>query len=143
LRNLNFKTLSYKNNKATIIAKRSEIAFERQLEALRSYVQTMGKVKEYVFRNMHYKKTEDIEKFFRELNEKYVDTYHSYQNLRIYLPSHIDSAIVDYGDMLRKYIYKGDYQNLEVFAQELSHVEKEIVALMQESLGLNNHRSAN
>ena len=96
----------------------------------------MGNVKEYIFRNKHFKEDEDIRNFFIELNKKYIDTYHSYQDVRIYLPTDIDNMVVKYGNMLRGFILARDYQTIQNFSEEIAHKEKEIVSLVQNFLSL-------
>jgi len=130
--------ITYKNNKANIGARRSEIAFEKRLDAFREYVENIGKLRFFISNNTNLDNEVEHQNFFNELHEKYDELSICYQKLRVYFPGHIDDAILEHKRMIAEYGTSEDYKNIGEFEKELRVKEKEIVTKIQSYIGFNN-----
>jgi hypothetical protein len=85
--------ISYKNNKSNILAKRTEIALEKQLEAFSILEEKMHSITTLIL-STDEKQNSAIDKAFRKkLEVAYNNFLQKYDLLRIYLPPHLEIAL--------------------------------------------------
>jgi Zn-finger domain-containing protein len=89
--------ISYQNNKANLLAKKSEIAFEKRLDAFRDVVNGVAKHVDFLYRwsSREVKSEKEFKAFaqeFDEVNEHIITTY---RRCVVYLPPSIDAALVE------------------------------------------------
>ena len=85
--------ISYKNNMSNIVAKRTEIALERQLSAFSALEEEMHAITKLVL-STDEKPNSAIDKAFQKRLEIVYNRYsQKYDSLRIYLPPHVEDAL--------------------------------------------------
>lgn len=90
--------ISYQNNKANLVAKKSEIAFEKRLDAFRDVVEGAAKYVDFLYRwsSREVKNEKEFKVFFQELNEVSEHIITTYRRCVVYLPPSIDTALAEF-----------------------------------------------
>ena len=127
---------TFRVNKANIEAKRSEIAFEKRLDAFREIVEKIGEVRYFLHYSKANLKTDDeMKNFIHEAEEKYRELYRSYQRLRVYFPPAIQDHILDYGNIFSEYFQTRDISKTQSLVTQLHEKEKVTVGNIQKFIG--------
>ncbi len=140
--------ISYKNNKANIQAKRSEIALEKRLVAFSGIVKEIGGITAWTGEML----ANDInsgEEFFKYLEtEKYnIHFLETYLEQRVFFPKHIDKEISEFIDLITRFVKevilpfeKSDLifnkLKIEDFHKSIKDKESKIVGMIQDFVGL-------
>ena len=127
--------ISYKNNKSNILAKRSEMAFERQLDAFQEVVEKIGMVRLINSQNLYLKDEQKIKNYFSELKNAKDEFYKSYQRQRVYLPPDIAEKTRLYGSGIFSFLSNGNYGEIDKYYSDLVMKEREIIFMIQTFMG--------
>ena len=131
--------ISYKNNKANIEAKRSDMAFEKQIEAFREIAETIAGIRRAVASG--YKLNTDDEKtilkYFDQLETAFNAFYVASKRSELYLPPDLKKVLNSYGPHVGFFVSERDFKSEPKFLERLNKMEPEIIALMNKHIGLN------
>ena len=125
--------VSYFMNKTNIQAKRSEIAFERRLEAFREIAEQTGKIK------LEFSLTKDIDDFYNTrsvFQESLINFYKAYRKNLVFLPPSISKNVANYGSLISNLIDEeySEENAIKVF-KEAKEIEDQIIDAMQKFIG--------
>ena len=125
--------VSYFINKSNLQAKRSEIAFEKRLEAFREIVDQTGLISRKIG-NINSKDKYDKEK--NELGKIESSFYQVYRKNLVFLPPSIDRNVVKFGNLLQSYIYD-DYtdEKANSLLNNMAKAQLKIIDDMQKFVG--------
>lgn len=140
--------ISYKNNKANIQAKRSEIAFDKRLAAFSKIVGEIGKFTTLTggVASQQFKTKEETIKYLNKYDgAKDFTTYYFEQ--RIFFPKKIDKEIREFIDLMTEYAEeivfpltqldeKIEQTKATTWHVRLRNKEDEIVSVIQDFVGL-------
>jgi hypothetical protein len=125
--------VAYFMNKMNIQAKRSEIAFEKRLEAFREIAEQTGKIK------LQFSLIEDVDDFNSSrsnFQESLIDFYKAYRKNLVFLPPSISKDVAKYGNLISDLIDE-DYteENTAKNFNEAKEIENQIIDAMQKFIG--------
>ena len=130
--------ISYKANKATIEARRSEMAFEKQIEAFREIAEKMSGIRKvFIDTPMPSEKAGSVKVFYTAVRSAILEFVFTYQKYRVYLPSELDLVLREFGKKAISYFSKEDYDLHEEFVSEFNEIEQEIIKIMNKYMGIN------
>lgn len=128
---------SYQSNKLNIQARRSEMAFEKQIEAFREIADKMGGIRK-AFVGFPIPDDETSERtFFSRLEKVTLDYHFTYQKYRVYLPSELDTALREFEKKAISYYSNADYKKHSEFLDEFNKLEPDIIKIMNKYMGIN------
>jgi hypothetical protein len=132
--------IGYLTNKENNRAKRSEIAFERRLDAFRGIIEKSGVLKllgSSGGKMLSSGNKTEIKSYELDLKQAIDEFYRVYQQERVYLPPHISDMVTEYGNLSFQYIVneKHTTANIKEWCNKIIAKEKEIVAEMQRFIG--------
>ena len=123
---------TYLMNKVNIHAKRSEIAFEKRLQAFQEIVEHIGKIKKYIY-EAEETKLDELKNNVKEAIDEY---YVVYRRHLVFLPPTIADNVDRYGDRVYTLVRKNySYENLNNARRETKKIEREIIQDMQKFIG--------
>ena len=131
--------ITYKNNKANILAKRSEMSFEKRLEAYRELIESMGKLTLQLqrisleFNNK--KRVKELSEDGRLLLDSFFTNYTRY---RIFMPKNIFHILTLYLGASSKAmtLVISNKEQFDLSFNDALDKEGEIVSLIQKNIGL-------
>ena len=129
--------ISYLNNKINIRAKRSELAFEKQIEAFREIAEKMGGIRRAMVDTPKPVNEQLNDLFFSTLLQASMDYYSTWQRCRIYLPPELAVSLREYGKKIISYSACRDYSSHDEFLDEINSLEPEIIKAMNKYMGIN------
>jgi hypothetical protein len=131
--------VSYLNNRISIKAKRSEMAFEKQIDAFREIAEKMGKIRMVIVNTPRPMENnlKSVDTFFSALFDVSMDFYSTYQKYRVYLPSDVDVALREYGKKIIGYAASRDYNRHGGEIEYLNLIEPDIIKKMNKHMGIN------
>ena len=137
-----------KNNKAKISGKRTEMAYEKQIEAFREIIELVGKTR-------YHSSNKDLSKqHIDQLKQLYKELFDCYQRQRAFLPGPIDATLGKYLSVIFQYTNKespgflaklgsrrqiSDENDLEIynnFYSSLKGLERTLVEEIHKFLGI-------
>jgi biopolymer transport protein ExbB/TolQ len=128
---------SYRNTKLSIQARRSEMAFEKQIEAFRELAEKLGGIrKSFAMFSIPVSEREQ-ETFFARVEKAILDYHFTYQKFRLYLPSDLDSALREFTQKAVIYYSDADYSKHKEFLDEFNKIEPKIIKIMNKYMGIN------
>ena len=128
--------ISFQNNKANIQARRLEMSFEKQLDAFKDLNERTGEIRAIVFSANEISKTQrSVNKYFNTLSKIYDDYYASINKYRVYLPSNIQSAYVEFADKVADYLSKANIEDNQKLYKALDRKENQILSLLNQYMG--------
>ncbi|MGA7194944.1 MAG: hypothetical protein WBW94_15060, partial [Anaerolineales bacterium] len=116
-------------------AKKSEMAFEKQLEAFREITEGIGNIRRISALYSNRRNKESINKYFAELYKAHEDFYASFQRQRVYLPPDIAEHTINYGAHVFQFFSKKDYRKQDKYYDELVKKGEGIITRMQAAIG--------
>ena len=137
--------ISYQNTKATINAKRSEIALDRRLNAFSELIEKIGALRLSLVRFAALPSDVKFEKEeFDGLKAIMVEGFESlhivFERNRVFLPKHISRAVDKFVETISRFSDKllvvKDVKGLQTFLNAVGKEEEKVVDLMQEFIGL-------
>jgi len=124
--------VSFFTNKTNIQARRSEIAFEKRLEAFREIVEHTGNIKILLL-----ERDKDSINGLKDRLEKAIDDFYAvYRKNLVFLPPDISNKVATYGSKVYKVVhYHYSYESINKFYVESKEIERQIIEDMQKFVG--------
>src|SRR5512140_86139 len=98
--------IAYLHNKANIQAKRSEIAFAKQIEAFREISEKMGRIRQIMGEKMpKVSNKAAINAFFDEMEKVFKEYYLVQQEQRVFFPPELNAASEEYGRQMSDFVH--------------------------------------
>ncbi len=128
---------SYRINKLNIQARRSEMAFEKQIEAFREIADKMGGIRKAIISFPVPDNERSETAFFSRVEKATLDYHFTYQKYRVYLPSELDTLLREFEKKAISYYSDGDYMKHGEFIEEFNQLEPKIIRVMNKYMGIN------
>jgi len=128
---------SYRTNKLNIQARRSEMAFEKQIEAFREIADKMGGIRKAIIGFPVPDSGRSETAFFTRVEKATLDYHFTYQKFRVYLPSDLDMALREFTQRAIAYYSDADYSKHSEFMDEFNKLEPKIIKIMNKHMGIN------
>ncbi len=128
---------AYRTAKLNVQARRSEMAFEKQIEAFRIIAEKMGEIRK-VFAKSPVPEGEGMTRnFFLAVENAVLDYHFTYQKYRVYLPSDLDAALREFTQVAIGYYSDADYKKHGKFVEDFNKLEPKIIKIMNKHMGIN------
>ena len=124
---------SYRSNKLNIQARRSEMAFEKQIEAFREIADKLGGIRRTIVTDDRKSESD----FFSHVEKATLEYHFTYQRYRMYLPSDLDAALREFTQKAISYYSNADYNRDTEFFEDFNKLEPKIIKIMNKHLGIN------
>ena len=128
---------SYRNNKLTIQARRSEMAFERQIEAFREIAEKISGIRMAIIASPVPHDERSRKAFYSAVEKATLDYIFTHRRYRVYLPSELDIPLNELGKKAAIYYTDADYTKHPEFIEEFNKLEFKIVKIMNKLMGIN------
>jgi hypothetical protein len=128
---------SYRSNKLNIDARRSEMAFEKQIEAFREFADKMGGIRKTIISASILYDESSGNAFFRAIEKANLDYHFTYQKYRIYLPTELDAILREFEKKVISYYSNADYTKHDEFFDDFNRLEPNIIKTMNKYIGIN------
>ena len=128
---------SYRSNKLNIQARRSEMAFEKQIEGFREIAEKMGGIRKAVISSQKPYDESSENAFFHAMEKATLDFVFTYQKYRVYLPSELDAVLREFGKKAISYYSGADYSEHDEFIEDFNKLEPNIVKIINKYMGIN------
>jgi hypothetical protein len=128
---------SYRNTRLNIQSRRSEMAFEKQIDAFREIAEKMGGIRKAIINSLVPYDDLSERTFFHAIEKANLDYHFTYQKYRVYLPSELDAALRDFEQKVISYYSNADYQKHSEFLDEFNKLEPAIIKIMNRHMGIN------
>lgn len=128
---------SYRTNKLNIQARRSEMAFEKQIEAFREIADKISGIRKAIINlQMPYDELSN-NAFYHMVEKATLDYVFTYRKYRVYLPSELDQALIEFSKKAISYYSEADYTKHDKFIEEFNQLEPHIIKIMNKYMGIN------
>jgi len=128
---------SYRSNKLNIQARRSEMAFEKQIEAFREIADKLGGIRKTIIGFPVPDSDRAETAFFTRVEKATLDYHFTYQRFRVYLPSDLDVALREFTQKAIAYYSDADYSKHSEFMDDFNKLEPKIIKIMNQHMGIN------
>lgn len=128
---------SYRSNKLNIQARRSEMAFEKQIEGFKEIAEKMSGIRKAMISSQKPYDESSAYTFFREMEKAAIDFVFTYQKHRVYIPSELDVELREFGKKAISYYSGADYTEHDQFVEDFNKLEPNIVKIMNKYMGIN------
>ncbi len=128
---------SYRSTKLSIQSRRSEMAFEKQIEAFREVAERISGIRKAIIgAEVPY---DELSKdaFYRMVEKATLDYVFAYQKYRVYLPSELYTALREFSKKAISYYSDADYTRHREFIDEFNKLESNIIKIMNKHMGIN------
>ena len=127
---------TYRSNKLNIQAKRSEMAFEKQIEAFREIAEKISSIRKAIVGSKQPYDESSDSAFFHAVEKATLDYVFTHRKYRVYLPSDLDSILHELGKKAVSYYSDADYTKHNEFLEELNQLEPKAVKMMNKYMGI-------
>jgi hypothetical protein len=128
---------SYRSNKLNIQARRSEMAFEKQIEAFREIADKLGGIRKTIIGFPVPDNERSEQAFFSRVEKATLEYHFTYQKYRVYLPSDLDVALREFTKKAISYYSNADYNKHTEFLDDFNKLEPKIIKVMNKHMGIN------
>jgi hypothetical protein len=128
---------SYRSNKLNIQARRSEMAFEKQIEAFREIAEKISGIRKAIIGSQKPYDESSKDAFYRTVEKATLDYVFTYRKYRVYLPSELDKALIEFSKKAISYYSGADYTKHDAFLDDFNKLEPNIVKIMNKHMGIN------
>ena len=127
---------SYRSNKLNIQARRSEMAFEKQIEAFREIAEKISGIRKAIISSQTPYDESSDNAFYRAVERATLDYVFTHRKHRVYLPSELDSLLHELGKKAVSYYSDADYTKHDEFLEEFNELEPKAVKIMNKYMGI-------
>jgi hypothetical protein len=128
---------SYRSNKLNIQARRSEMAFEKQIEAFREIAEKISNIRKAFYGSQTPYDEASNNAFYRVVEKATLDYVFTHRKYRVYLPSELNDLLHEFGKKAVSYYSDADYTKHDEFLEEFNKLEPNIVKIMNKYMGIN------
>jgi hypothetical protein len=128
---------SYRTNKLNIQARRSEMAFEKQIEAFREIAEKVNGIRKAIISSQKPYDESSGNAFYRAVEKATLDYVFTYRKYRVYLPSELDKILIEFSKKAISYYSDADYTKHDEFLDDFNKLEPNMVKIMNKYMGIN------
>ena len=128
---------AYRTAKLNVQARRSEMAFEKQIEAFREIAEKLGGIRKVFVIHGEPEGEGMTRNFFMAVEKAVLDYHFTYQKYRVYLPSDLDNALREFTQIAITYYSDADYEKHKQFVEDFNKSEPKIIKIMNKHMGIN------
>jgi hypothetical protein len=128
---------SYQSTRLNIQSRRSEMAFEKQIESFREIAEKMSGIRKAIVSSQKPYDESSESAFYHAVEKATLDFVFTYQKYRVYLPSELDKVLREFGKKAISYYSDADYTKHDEFIEGFNKFEPDIVKVMNKYMGIN------
>jgi hypothetical protein len=125
---------SYRSNKLAIHARRSEMAFEKQIEAFREIAEKISGIRKAIIGSQKPYDESSNNAFYSTVEKATLDYVFTHRKYRVYLPSELDKLLNEFGKQAVSYYSDADYTKHDKFIEEFNKREPQVIKLMNKHM---------
>ena len=127
---------SYRSTKLSLQSKRSEMAFEKQIEAFREIAEKISGIRKTIIGSQKPYDESSDNAFYRAVEKATLDYVFTHRKYRVYLPSELDILLHEFGKQAVSYYSDADYTKHDKFIEQFNKLEPQIIKMMNKYMGI-------